>query len=227
MFELLKKVFIPEKPDLQPAPIVNAVSEWAATQGLAYSGSADGQRFTLTGVVGSRPLKLELGGSTRDFIQGDELLARAELKVNEDAAIFIINRPLKNALDARAYGIYTDTLQTRADPSLPEEMRWMALYGEVGWDSLPKVFWSRYSVMADQREQAIDWIGPELAAMLVSRPAPGAEPALPFIMMLLRGKAYLRMQYTPCDLPTLMHATAVFRKACESALASFSTDISL
>lgn len=227
MFERLKKVFVPEKLDFQPAPIVNAVSEWAATQGLSYSGSADGQRFTLNGVVGNRPLKLELGGSTRDFIHGDELLARAELKVNEDAAIFVINRPLKNALDARAYCIYTDTLQTRADPSLPEEMRWMALYGEVGWDSLPKVFWTRYSVLADRREQAMDWIGPKLAAMLVSWPAPGAEPALPFIMMLLRGKAYLRMQYTSGDMATLAHATAVFCNACESALASFSTDISL
>ena len=63
--------------------------------------------------------------------------------------------------------------------------------------------------------------------MLVSWPAPGAEPALPFIMMLLRGKAYLRMQYTSGDMATLAHATAVFCNACESALASFSTDISL
>ena len=225
MFEQLKKVFAPEKPDGQTPPSVNAVSEWASTQGLSYSGSADGHRFAMTGMVANRPMKLELGNSTRDYIHGGELLARAELKVNDDAAVFVINRPLKEALDARAYGMFTDTLQTRVNPSLPEEMRWMALYGEVGWDSLPKLFWTRYSVMAGQREHARNWITPELATMLVSWPTPDAS--LPFILMLLRGKAYLRMQYAPGDMPTLEHAAAVFRQACESALASHSTDISL
>lgn len=225
MFERLRNVFASEKRDSRDAPDVNAVSQWAGSQGLSYSGSADRHHFTLSGIVGNRPMRLELGASTRDFIHGAELLARAELKVNEDAAVFIINRPLKEALEARAYGMYTDTLQTRADPSLPEEMRWIALYPEMRWDGLPKLFWSRYSVMADQSEHAQDWIGAELAALLLSWPAP--DPSLPFIMMLLRGKAYLRMQHTPDDMPGLAHATDVFRKGCELAVARFSTDISV
>lgn len=225
MFERLKKVFASEKPDTPSAPPVNAVSQWAGTQDLSYSGSADGHRFTLSGLVGQRPLRLELGAPTRDFIRGAELRARAELQVNEDAAVFIINRPLKEALEARAYGMYTDTLQTRAAPSLPEEMRWIALYPEVRWDGLPRLFWSRYSVMADQPEHAQDWIGQELAALLLSRPA--ADPSQPLLMMLLRGKAYLRMQHSPDDMPGLVHASEVFRKGCELALARFATDISV
>ena len=39
-------------------------------------------------------------------------------------------------------------------------------------------------------------------------------------MLLLRGKAYLRMEYTPSDMPTLQHAAAIFTTACESALSS-------
>lgn len=225
MFEQLKNLFTPEKPDSQDAPGVHAVSQWASTQGLSYSGSADGRRFILSGIMCQRPLRLELGVPTRDFIHGSELLARAELNFNEDAAVFIFSRPLKEALEARAYGIYTDTLQTRADPSLPEEMRWVALYREIHWDGLPKPFWTRYSVMADQPEHAQDWIRPELAELLLSWPA--ADTSQPFIMMLLRGKAYLRMQHSPDDMPTLAHATEVFRMACESALASFSIDISI
>jgi hypothetical protein len=38
-----------------------------------------------------------------------------------------MNRPLKEALEKRACEKYTDTLQTTADPSLPEEMRWLAM----------------------------------------------------------------------------------------------------
>lgn len=225
MFEKLKNLFASERSDLQCKLGVNGVSQWAGTQGLSYSGSADGRSFVLSGIMGKRPWRLELGVPTRDFIHGAELLARAEVKINEDTAVFIINRPLKEALEARAYGIYTDTLQTRADPSLSEEMRWVALYREMHWDGLPKLFWTRYSVMADQPEHAEDWIRPELAALLLSWPV--ADPSRPFIMMLLRGKAYLRMQHSPDDMPALAHATEVFRKACESALASFSTDISV
>jgi hypothetical protein len=40
------------------------------------------------------------------------------------------------------------------------------------------------------------------------------------MLLLLQGKAYLRMQYTPADLPTLQHAALVFTRACEAALAA-------
>ena len=223
MFEQLKNLFSLEKPDSSGAPVVNAVSQWAVTQGLSYSGSADGRRFVLSGVTDERTLRLELGAPTRDFIHGAELLARADLKTNADAAVFILSRPLKEALEARAYGIYTDTLHTRADPSLLEEMRWVALYKEMRWDGLPKLFWSRYSVMAGELEHAQDWIRPELAELLLLWPE--ADFSRPFIMMLLRGKAYLRMQHSPADMPALRHATEVFRIACKSAVARFSTDI--
>ena len=46
-------------------------------------------------------------------------------------------------------------------------------------------------------------------------------------MMLLRGNAYLRMEYRPADMPTLQHAAAIFTSACESALAGLGADISL
>jgi len=45
--------------------------------------------------------------------------------------------------------------------------------------------------------------------------------------MVLRGKAYLRMQYTPADMPTLEHAALIFTTACESAIAGLSNDLTL
>ena len=45
--------------------------------------------------------------------------------------------------------------------------------------------------------------------------------------MVLRGKTYLRMQYTPADMPTLEHAALIFTTACESAIAGLSNDITL
>jgi hypothetical protein len=232
MFDRLKKVFNTQEKPQAPSSrkgtgLPDAVSEWASTQGFSYTGLGEGNGFAMTGQISGRPWKLERGRSSRDYIRGEELRARAELKVNDDASILIMNRPLKEALEKKAYQMYTDTLQTTADPSLPEEMRWLAMYPEVGWDSLPKAFWNRYSVLAEQREHAMVWLDQGLAELLMSWPEPGPDVQIPFMLMLLRGKGYLRMQYTPADMPTLEHASLIFTTACELAVAGLSTDITL
>ena len=227
MFERLKKVFGQGGKAADAPLIADAVSQWAGSQGFAYTGHGDSPAFAVTGQIGDKPWKLERGRSSRDYIRGEELRARAELKVNDDAAVLVMNRPLKEALEKRAYEMYTDTLQTTADPSLPEEMRWLAMYPEVGWDGLPPAFWARYSVLADRREHALAWLGSNLAELLMSWPEPAPDEQIPFMLMLLRGKAYLRMQYTPADMPTLAHAALIFTSACESAVSGLATDIAL
>ena len=128
MFDRFKKKALLHTTASAAGPaVVNAVAEWAGLQGLSYSalsneaGVPDG--FALTGKVGSKVWKLERGNSSRDYIHGQELRARAELKLNAEVSVVIINRPLKDALEKRAYEMYTDTLQTTADPNLPEEMQ--------------------------------------------------------------------------------------------------------
>ena len=225
MFERLKKALGNAKTAGQNPSESDALFEWAGAHGFTFAAAGEGQGFSLTGMVDNKPWRLECGSSSRDYILGEELRARAELKLDRPTSVLIMSRPLKEMLEKRAYGIYTDTLQTTADPSLTEEMRWLALYPEVGWDGLPNAFWDRYSVLTDQRSHAMDWVDLALAGLLLSWPEPAADAQLPFMLMLLRGKAYLRMQYTPGDLPMLQHAILIFHAACELALADRSTDI--
>ena len=225
MFERLKKFSVNAKAVGQNPAQAEAVSSWADAQGFSFAAAGEGQGFSLTGMVDNKPWRLECGRTSRDYILGEELRARAELKLDRAASVLIMSRPLKEMLEKRAYGIYTDTVQTTADPSLTEEMRWLALYPEVGWNGLPEAFWDRYAVLANQRSHAVGWLDLDLAGLLLSWPEPGADAKLPFILMLLRGKAYLRMQYTPGDLPMLQHATLIFHAACKLALADRSTDI--
>ncbi len=226
MFGHLKKVFAPGA-GTPEAMRPDAVSEWASTQGFSCSGQDKGAGFVLTGPVGGKAWKLECGPSSRDYIHGEELRARADLGINGDAAVLIMNRALKDSLEKRAYAIYTDSLQTTVDASLPEEMRWLAMYDEVGWSSLVPEFWERYSVLAEQRDHALAWIDNNLAELLLSWPEPGLDAQTPFLLMLLRGKAYLRMQYSPANMATLQHAAITYTSACEAALAGLSTDIPL
>ena len=199
----------------------NKVSQWASMQGLSYTEREGGRGYHVEGKIGSKLWRMEQGHPSRDFIKGHELRARAELDVRE-VAVMVMTRQLKNDLDKRAFAIYTDSLQTTVDASLPEEMRWLAMYEEMGWESLGEAFLNRYAILADKQEHAMAWLTPELAGSLMAWPH--FDPRAPQILMLMRGKAYLRMQIThQNDMPTLEHATALFGTACELALANFST----
>ncbi len=222
MFERIKKAFSKEGKNPQEAVASQEahgpVSEWAGTQGFAFSVDTPSQGIALDGKINGRPWRLQLGRPTRNYIIGQEIRARGELKLDEDIAVLIMNRPLKEALEKRAYQIYTDDLQTSVDQTLPEEMRWLAMFDEVGWDSLPREFWDRFAVLTDRRDDALAWIDPALADLILKWPAPAPSAEVPFMVLLLNGKAYLRMEYTPADLATLAHASLIFTSACESAL---------
>jgi hypothetical protein len=226
MFDRIKKAFLREASQLR-ASVPSAqhahgpVSEWAASRGMSFSTGALGNTISMQGKVGGRPWRMEIGRPTRDYIAGEELRARAELGIDEDVGALLINRPLKDSLERRAYSMITDTLQTTADPRLPEEMRWLAMYDEIGWEGPPDAFWARYAVLADSREHALAWMDDALIRQLMEWPQPAPTPHTPFLIVLLRGKCYLRMQYTPAATSTLDHATAVFTSACESALGAF------
>ncbi len=198
---------------------MSQISEWATLQGLTPSAGAASKDVKLDGKIGGKPWRLEQGRPSRDFIHGLELRARAELGLQGDVAVMVMNRPLKNELDKRAFSMYTDTLQTQVDPHLPEEMRWLSMYEEVGWESLGHEFLDRYAILADERERAPAWVTPDLARQLMLWPKPDVQ--VPMVLMLLRGKVYLRMQIEEGDLATLEHATQVFTISCNNALANF------
>lgn len=225
MFERIKKAFskgVNQPTEEAPSQMSHApVSEWAGTQGFAFAVDGNGQGVALEGKISGRPWRLQLGRPTRNYIVGQEVRARAELGIPEDVAVLVMSRPLKESLEKSAYQIYTDDLQTSVDSTLPEEMRWLAMFNEVGWDGPPEAFWSRYGVLTDKREDALEWLDADLAGLLVNWPSPAPGPEVPFMVLLLNGKAYLRMEYTPADLLTLQHAALIFTSACQSALDAF------
>ena len=232
MFERIKKAFFrasrdDDKETVGPPSQMAAgpMSEWASTRGFGFSSSENGGNLGLEGKIRGKRWRMELGRPTRNFIRGEELRGRAELGVDEDAAVLVLNRALKEALDKQAYSIYTDHLQTSVDPNLPEEMRWLAMYDEVGWEGLPQVFWDRFVVLADRRENALAWVDSTLATATLEWPEPGPTAETPFMLMLLRGKGYMRMEYQPPNMATLQHAALIFTTACENALGGLSTPV--
>jgi hypothetical protein len=221
LFDRIKKAFTK---DPQPGTASSEaeefapVAEWARGRGFAFSTLPGG--FSLEGPMAGKPCRLELGRPSRQYIQGGELRGRAELDIDPDLMLVLMSRPLKDELVKQAYAQYTDTLRTSVDAQLPEEVRLLAMYDEVGWDGLPRAFWTRYALVAEHRSQAAAWLDDTLSQQLVDWPAPGtAAEDLPFMLMLLRGRAYLRMQQG--GVPAMQYATQVFRTACENAVRAF------
>jgi len=233
MFDKLKKAFSRE---VAPAPTVIAsppvglradVAKWAAGQGLRVSDRPGGKSLVLEGKAAGRQWVMELGEPTRKYVRTEELRARAELGINDSVAAMVMTRKLKEALEKQAYQMFTDTLQTTADPNLPEEMRWLSMYEELGWESLPMEFWDRYAVLSDERDHAMTWVTPELAKLLMHWPDPAPSAEIPLILLVMRGKCYLRMEMSPQQLGTVQHAVRIYTAACESAVEGLSTDLAL
>lgn len=229
MFDKLRKAFA--RDGMQDVVVSTApgtdlgalgpVSEWAATQGLTFSGRAGGASFSLKGTVGGKVWRMEVGRPSRNYVHGEELRGRCELGIDPDVVVLLMNRSLKLTLEKQAYSLYTDGLQTSVNSNLTEEMRWIAIYEEVGWESAPRLFWERYSVMSDDRHHALAWLDSALIRQMLAWPDPAPAPTVPFMLMLLRGKCYLRMQQGAGDVPSLQHAARIFTSACESALGAF------
>jgi hypothetical protein len=231
MFDRIRKVFGKPGESSRPSEPSSSrfadapVSEWAATQGLVFSSDQKGS-VALDGRVQGKRWRLERGRPTRDYIVGEELRARAQLDLHEDIAAMVMNRALSERLEHNAYERSTDHLQTSIDGNLPQEVRWLAMYEEALWPTLPEAFWNRYSVYTDMPEIATNWLARPLAELMLKWPQPGPSDQVPFMLLLMRGKAYLRMEYRPSDLPTLQHAALIFTSACEAAL-NASIDLAL
>ena len=155
------------------------------------------------------------GPPSRDYIVGEELRARAELGVPDDVGA-ADHQP---AAEGRAGAARLQHDHRHAGdhrrPRLPEEMRWLAMYDEVGWEGPPRP--SGRAMRCSRASANTRWPGSTTTWSSSSWPAgAGPLPTVPFMIVLLRGKCYLRMQYLPAETSTLDHATDLFVGACEA-----------
>jgi len=223
MFDRLRKALSPSGSSSAVRPVSNQeVVRWAATQRLAVVPQAVEGHFDLGGDLSGHPWRLECGSPTRDYVRGLELRGRADMNADPDAAVMVLNRPLQEALEGNAYNAITDTLQTTVNASLPEEMRWLAMYEEVAWPGLPASFRQHFAVVAERIETAQRWIHAPLVSELLNfvegEGASAVRAQSPLLLMLVRGKVYLRMEHTQRSLPEIALATQLLLAAAQGAL---------
>lgn len=194
MFERLRNL-LPRRPpsggDADP------VAHWAT--GLFLRHRAIGpHQFEVSGRLHDRPFQAECVASSRPYIDGLELRARADLGLPPTGHVIVMSRVVKAALEAQADKIYrqaVDTVQTTAH-DLPEEVRWLSMYRSTQWKGVDERFWSRYAVLTDAPELAQRWLDDEALDYLMAGTNEVAAQ-VPVLVMLMRGRSYLRLQVNP------------------------------
>ena len=216
MLESFKRLFGSRGEDHEPDH--GNVAEWAKGRGFGFKRVRGDAGFVIEGQLDGKPWRIEWGLPQRDYILGNELRLRMELELASDAQMLLLSRPLMDALERKTFEEITDNVQTQIGTKSPEEMRWLVMFPKINLGTL-KTLRARFGAVASSPEAGLAWITGPLADAVEQKAAGGFlrdEP--PFLLMTLRGRAYLRMQLLTPNVADIGAALALFETAVAQAM---------
>lgn len=193
------------------------VADWAKTNKLKYKREQEGEGFVITGGMESKPWRLEWGPPQRQYIDGHELRLRMELGLSPNLQMLLMSQPLLENLERQTFERYTESTQTVIDANTPEEMRWLAMFSKVPYRASKEVR-TRFALVGSAAAEAAAWVEGALARQLEEASVGFLRSEPPFVLMLLRGRAYLRLQLPEPDVTVLTQAVSLFEVAVLQAL---------
>jgi hypothetical protein len=214
MLESFKRLFVTAPPE---APVWPDVQDWAREHGAVFKRAREDEGFVLDGAMDGRPWRLEWGPPQRTYIVGRELRIRMELKLPSEMQLLLLSRPLMEQLERQTFEQFTENMQTQIDTSTPEEMRWLVMYPKVDMAKF-RVLRQHFGAVAWNAFTGLAWIEGSLGLLLERSMAKLLQGDPPFVLMTLRGRAYLRLQLTDPDATAVAAAIALFETAVTQAL---------
>lgn len=197
-------------------PDLNAVAGWARQAGHRYKRAKDDEGFIVDGSLDGKPWRMEWGPSQRSYIKGQELRLRMELGLPSDAQWMVLSRPLMEVLEKQAFELYTEVNQTQIDTASPEEVRWLVIHSKVNMGTL-KPLRASVAAVANVPSAGLAWIEGALAQQLERALAGPLADDVPFVMMTLRGRLYLRLALARPDLAAITGTLDLFQAAAVQA----------
>jgi hypothetical protein len=200
-----------------PGPDWRAVSDWAKANKLKFKREHEGEGFVLDGGIDSKPWRLEWGPPQRLYIEGHELRLRMELGLSPNLQMLLISQPLLETLERQTFERFTESTQTVIDAATPEEMRWLAMFPKVPFKG-SKNARMRFGLVGSVPAEAAAWAEGALAKQLDEASGGLLKQEPPFVLMVLRGRVYLRMQLPEPEVDQIGQAVQVFEVAVLQAL---------
>ena len=193
------------------------LEQWAKRRGHGFKRVRHEDGFVIDGLLEGWPWRIEWGPPQRDYIVGHELRLRMELDLSSDAQMLVLSRPLMDSLERQTFEEFTDNVQTQIGTKTPEEMRWLVMFPKVNLANL-KALRTRFGAVASAPATGLSWLEGPLANMLEHAATAWLRDEPPFVLMTLRGRAYLRMQLAQPEPESVAAALALFETAVAQAL---------
>jgi hypothetical protein len=200
-----------------PGPEWREVAEWAKHNKLGFKREHAGVGFVIDGGPENKPWRLEWGPPQRLYIEGHELRLRMELGLSPNLQMLLLSQPLLETLERQTFERFTESTQTVIDGATPEEMRWLAMFPKVPYKASKEVR-QRFGLVGNLPAESASWVEGPLARQLEEAAVGFLKSEPPFVLMLLRGRAYLRMQLPESDVARMAQALALFEVAVLQAL---------
>ncbi len=208
MLDAIRRLFT-SKP---AGPDWRAVSAWAKAQGFAFKQVPESAGFAIDGVFGDQPWRLEWGPPQRRYVQTRELRMRMELSLRQDPAMMVLSRRLLELLEQETFDDFTQGTQTYVGSSVPEEMRWLAMWPRAALVGQREVR-EHFAALGVIPDAAGSWIQGPLATQLLAALPGLLREQPPFMLMCHRQRLYLRMELAAVEVADLAEAVAIFAVA--------------
>jgi len=170
-----------------------AVQAWAQARGFQGKRVRDDQGLVVEGGEDRLAWRMEWGVPQRTYIVDRELRIRLELGIPPGMQLLVTSRQLAEELEQSAFSLFTQDMQTRVDSSMPEEMRWIAMFPKTQL-AVMKGLKSRFAATGNNPSSLSAWLEDELAVKLEEASRTWLVEDQPFVLMTLRGRLYLRLE---------------------------------
>lgn len=210
----------------QPVPAdARGMSNWAQRNNQVFKTVRDERGGVVECETDGRTWRIEWGEPQRRYIKTSELRLREELGVPADFQLLVISRPLAEQLESDVFERFTEAMQTQIDNNMPEEMRWLAMFPKVNLSAY-KPLRAKLLMLSSVVPAAEAWLQGEVAQALETALAGFLGTPPPFVLMILRGRLYLRLEAEALDEELLDAVNVLFEVASRRAkgLAEMLTD---
>jgi hypothetical protein len=193
------------------------IAAWAKRRGIAFKREREGQGFVLDGTLAGQPWRLEWGPPQRPYIEGRELRLRMELGLPADLLMLLMSQPLMESLERQAFEDFTQSNQTQLGSATPEETRWLVLFPKIPLGACPTLR-GRFGGVSSVAKEGAAWLDGPLCRELERAATTLLRESAPWLLMTLKGRAYLRMQSPRVDETDIALTLALFETACTEAI---------
>ena len=198
-------------------PDFREIAGWAGRRGFEFKREREGQGFVVDGTHDGQPWRLEWGPSQRSYIEGQELRLRSELNLPPDLLMLLMSRALMELLERQAYEEFTQSNQTQLGSATPEETRWLVLFPKIALTCAPALR-GRLGGVSNLPHEGPAWLDGPLGRELEHAASSLLQAGPPWLLMTLKGRAYLRMAMPNAEENDVASALRLFETACTEAV---------